>query len=333
MLKKISKRFLPLTIIIAGLAIAGAIIFVNINKCSSRAEENIVSSQEIGAKVIDFINNKMLNGQATASLVSAIEEKENELYKVTINLQGRDIDTYATLDGHFLYPERIDMEPPQADQNTETNSADTKKSCEDIKKSDKPLMEAFIVSGCPFGVQMQRILAEILKNIPSLLNNVKVRYIGSISDGKITSMHGDKEAQENLKQICIREEQPDKYWSYISCYIKKGDFDGCLSSANIDNEKLNNCMADSLKGLKYAKEDFDSQNKYGASASPALMLNGEKVSEFDFGGRTAEAVKALLCCGFNNIPDTCSKKLTTDSAATSFSEGYSSGSSGSGNCE
>ena len=331
MLKKISKNLLPLTIIVAGLAIAGAVIFVNIHKCPFKVK-NIVSSQEIGAKVIDFINQEMLNGQITASLVSAVEEKENGLYKVTVNLQGNNIDTYATLDGRFLYPERIDMEP-QAAQNTEANSPDTKKSCEDIKKIDKPLMEAFVVSSCPFGMQMQRILAEIQKNIPSLLDNVKVEYIGSISDGKIISMHGDKEAQENLKQICIREEQPDKYWNYVSCYIKKGDTIGCLKNANIDTGKLDSCTTDSSKGLKYAKEDFDLQNKYSVSGSPVLILNGETVSEFDFGGRTAEAVKTLLCCGFNNIPDTCSKKLTTDSAATSFSEGYSSGSSGSGNCE
>ncbi len=332
MIKKLSKNLLPLTIIIAGLLIAGAMVFINIYKNPFKAKGNIVSSQEIGPRVIDFINKNMLSGGNTASLVGAVEEKENGLYKVTINLQGNDIDTYATLDGRFLYPERIDMEP-EAAQNAAANSADTKKSCEDIKKSDKPLMEAFVVSSCPYGVQMQRILAEVWKNIPSLLDDVKVEYIGSVVDNKITSMHGDEEAQENLKQICIREEQPDKYWSYVSCYIQKGDSDGCLKNANIDTGKLNSCTADSSKGLKYAKEDFDLQNKYGVSGSPALVLNEETVSEFDFGGRTAEAVKTLLCCGFNNIPDTCSKKLTTDSAATSFSEGYSSGSSGSGNCE
>ncbi len=332
MLKKTSKNLLPLTIIITCLAIAGAIVFINIYKCPSNAKGNIVSSQEIGPKIIDFINKNLLNGRATASLVGVAEEKENGLYKVTINLQGNNIDTYTTLDGRFLYPERIDMEPEPV-QNAVSNATDVKKSCEDIKKSDEPLMNVFVVSSCPYGVQMQRILAEIWKNIPSLLNSVKVRYIGSISDNKITSMHGDEEAQENLKQICIREEQPDKYWNYVSCYIKKGDADDCLNSANIDAGKLNSCTADSSKGLKYAKEDFDLQNEYSVSGSPALMLNGERVNEFDFGGRTAEAVKTLLCCGFNNSPDVCSKELTADSAAISFSEEYSSGSSGGGSCE
>jgi len=60
-----------------------------------------------------------------------------------------------------------------------------------------------------------------------------------------------------------------------------------------------------------------------------LILNGEKVSEFDFGGRTAEAVKNLLCCGFSEKPELCSKKLSETQAATGFSENYSSGDSSS----
>ncbi len=331
MFKKIPKNLLLLTIIIAGLLIAGAVIFVNVQKCSgNKIKGKILSSQEAGKKVVDFINQKILQGQTTASLADAVEE--DGLYKITINLQGGKIDTYATLDGKFLYPERIDMEQATA-QNSEENPTTTKKSCEDIKKSDKPLMEVFVVSSCPYGLQAQRILAEIWKNISSLADNIKVRYIGSVSSDRITSMHGDEEAQENLKQICIREEQSNKYWDYVSCYIKKGDTDGCLKSVNIDTGKLDSCVSEPSKGLKYAKEDFDLQDKYKVTGSPALILNGETVSEFDFGGRTADALKTLLCCGFNNNPDTCSEELTTDSAATSFSEEYSSGSSESGNCE
>ena len=68
---------------------------------------------------------------------------------------------------------------------------------------------------------------------------------------------------------------------------------------------------------------------------PTLILNEKDVSEFDFGGRTAEAVKTVLCCGFNNQPSFCSQKLTTEQAASSFSETYntSSDSSSSGNCD
>ncbi|MDD5760712.1 MAG: hypothetical protein PHF45_01510, partial [Candidatus Pacebacteria bacterium] len=61
------------------------------------------------------------------------------------------------------------------------------------------------------------------------------------------------------------------------------------------------------------------------TGSPTLILNKENVSEFDFGGRTAEAVKTVICCGFNSTPDFCAKKLTEEQAETGFSPAYSTG--------
>jgi len=43
-------------------------------------------------------------------------------------------------------------------------------------------------------------------------------------------MPEDVEAKENLKQICIREEQSDKYWNYAGCYINGGQ-NHCLVKA------------------------------------------------------------------------------------------------------
>ena len=170
---------------------------------------------------------------------------------------------------------------------------------------------------------MQRILAEVVSNAPSLADSIKVRYIGTIESGKITSMHGDAEAQENLRQICIREEQAAKYWAYVSCYIKaSGSTDSCLASAAVDTAKLNTCMTDATKGLVYAQADFDKAGTYGVSGSPTMIMNGKTVSEFDFGGRTADAVKTLLCCGFTTKPSACSTALNTAQAATSFSATY-----------
>jgi hypothetical protein len=81
-------------------------------------------------------------------------------------------------------------------------------------------------------------------------------------------------------------------------------------------------MTTASRGLAYAQSDFDLANKYGVQGSPTLILNEQEVSEYDFGGRTSEAVKSLLCCGFSQKPDTCSTKLSETSAASSFSATY-----------
>jgi len=279
----------------------------------------LISASDAGAKAVAYINNNLVQS-GTATLVSAVDD--GDMYKVTTSYQSSNINVYMTKDGKWLFVST----PYDVTQPVPTTTTAPKKTCADITKAAASKLQAFIVSNCPYGLQMQRVLAEIVKNIPSLASSIEVRYIGAVTNGKITSMHGDAEAQENLRQICIREEQPDKYWPYVSCYIQAGSSASCLTSSGVDTTKLGTCTSDSSKGLAYAQADFALTDKYGVSGSPTMIMNGVTVSEFDFGGRSADAVKTLLCCGFTAQPSACSTALTTDQAATSFSTAYSSGS-------
>jgi len=284
----------------------------------------LLSQQDVVERVISYINDNLMRPGSNVSLIG-VEEMSGTLYKIITEYNGREIPVYATKDGLFLFlsqPINLSL----------TREKIKKMACESLPKSQTPKLEAFVVSYCPFGLQMQRILSEIVKEIPQLKNYIKIRYMGSVTQGNITSMHGEREAQENLRQICIREEQGDKFWEYISCFIKHGNTTACLEEANIDTEKLNACMRDSGRGLKYAQEDFDLQNKYRVPYSPTLILNGKPANEFDFGGRSADAVKTLLCCGFAAQPEYCKRNLTTATAAIGFSPAYSSNQGGSGRC-
>jgi len=333
---KPNKNLILLGIAVIGIIVTGAIIFTTqISNEQSAEKKNIdtLSVEEVSKKAIDYINNDLLKGTATASLLGATEE--SGLAKLRIKIENDEFDGYVTLDGKLFFPQTFKLDEATNQGSTEPTSEEKQKSCEEMTKTNKPLLAAFVVSECPYGLQMQRILAEVVKNISSLAENIKVRYIGSISGGKITSMHGDEEAQENLRQICIREEASNKYWNYISCHIKKGDVDTCLSAAGISKSEVNACMTDKSRGLEYAKEDFDIQDKFQVQGSPTLILNDKEADEFSFGGRTAEATKTMLCCAFNNKPEVCSQKLNEGQAATGFSDNYASasGSSNSGGCQ
>ncbi|MEM5793480.1 MAG: hypothetical protein QXY45_03975 [Candidatus Aenigmatarchaeota archaeon] len=218
------------------------------------------------------------------------------------------------------------------DISEEAKRKESEQACERLKKVDKPQLEAFVVSYCPYGLQMQRVLVPVHELLGKVAD-IKIRYIGSIENGKVTAMHGDQEAQENLKQICIREEQSDKYWNYISCFMKaQGRSEICSDEVKLDKKKLEDCIKDPNKGLKYAKVDFDLANKYSVTGSPTLILNGERVSEYNFGGRSAEAVKTLICCSMKTKTSECDTKLSSEQANIAFAETYSSGqgSTGSG---
>jgi hypothetical protein len=138
------------------------------------------------------------------------------------------------------------------------------------------------------------------------------------------AMHGEVEAQENLRQICIREEQPERYWDYVRCYMKEGKTAECLESASINHKELEACTNSSARGLAYAQEDFDLAGQFQISGSPAMLMNGEIVREANFASndtnaRSPEAVKELLCCGFKEEPSFCSQKLNGSRAASMFS--------------
>ena len=331
--KKISgiiKGNLVFSIIIAVIIVA--IAGVSVYSFYSKGGLNFVwtknlTAQAAGQKVVDYINNDILKDQGSVSLKET--NTESGLYRVKFIFEGQESEAYVTKDGKYLFPITpscaINIEEKPSGNSDNSGSKVT--SCDNVKKSDSPLLEAFVVSSCPYGLQMQRVLADVVKNV-DLKNNIKVLYIGSVDSGKITSMHGDAEAQENLRQICLREET-NKYWNYVSCYMKKGDSAGCLTSVGVDKSGLSACMTDSSRGLKYAEEDFALADQYGVQGSPTLIIAGDTIDESSFGGRTTDSLKSVVCCAFNNKPDFCSQELSKDSAATGLSETYKSSSSGS----
>ncbi len=279
---------------------------------------------------MNYINSDLLTDGTTATIDGDISSQSG-LYKFKLKVGEQSFDSFVTKDAKFLFPQVIEIKQATSTaSSTADNTQPTAKTCDDVAKIDAPQMEAFIVSYCPYGLQMQRVLAEVVNSASALAPSIKISYMGSISGGKIQAMHGDQEAQENLKQICIREEQSSKFYPYLNCFMKEGKSDDCSTAAGVENTKLKACTTDPSKGLKYAQVDFTASTKYGVSGSPTLILNGQKVSEYDFGGRTAQAVKTLLCCGFNQQPEICSTNISTDQASPSFSKTYA-GSGGSGN--
>ncbi len=326
--KKDSKNIVLIGIAVVAVIVVVVLVYVNPSDGSSlqNSFQNIfgTSSQKIGEETVKYINDKGLSPQGPVSLVSVSEE--SGMVKIKIKIGSNEFDSYITKDGKFLFPSApIDMSAADEGSSANNNNTDSTASTS-ITKNDSPLLEVFVVSRCPYGLQIQRAVADAVKNIPELAQYIKVEYIGAVSGNKITAMHGDAEATENLRQICIREEQSAKFHDYVACQMKTGDIAGCQTSIGIDSAKLNSCVSTASKGIAYAQKDFDQSNNYGVQGSPTIFLNGTKISESDFGGRSSGGVKSMVCAGFNNQPEFCSTKLNTVAAAVGFSETYGSSS-------
>ena len=229
--------------------------------------------------------------------------------------------SFITQDGKIFFVSGVELKPTAPAVKAATQQAPAKMTCADLPKSATPKLTAFIVSTCPYGLQTQRLFKKIIADAPAAAANLAIKYIGSIENGKIVSMHGDKEAQENLKQICLREEQPAVFIPYVSCFMQEGKGDECVASTGVNVANLNACTADKNRGLKYAQADFDLANKFQVGGSPTLLLNDQKiVSEYDFGGRNEKAIQSILCCsGANKLPY-CGTTLGADDIAISYSK-------------
>jgi len=298
---------------------------------------NAMTPEQAGNKALGFIKSDLLSEGVLAEIINISER--SGVYELSMNISSAEgsavAKAFISKDGKILFINAVEINEsssePEDDGGDETGDGGTASACEATTTSDNPTITAFVVSFCPYGVQMQRIMGEIVNNIPELSDNIEVRYMGAVSDGEVVAMHGEEEAAENLRQICIREEQSVLFWDYMNCFIQEGDSESCLIESGVNRGNLQACMNTAERGIAYAQEDFSLQARYSVTGSPTLIMNGQRVSEFDFGGRTAEAVKSLLCCGFSQEPSECSEVLSTESAAVSFSPTYS-GSSGSGSC-
>lgn len=106
MSKGFVKNLIPISIIVAGLLIAGAFIYTNQGK-EITSEEGL-SPQEIAEKAINYINQNLLQEGTTASLINITEE--GSVYKIHLKVGEKEYDSYATKDGELLFPEGYDLE-------------------------------------------------------------------------------------------------------------------------------------------------------------------------------------------------------------------------------
>jgi len=304
------KLFIFLFVIII-LALVGGYFSIK-NKDAPK----ILSIEEAKAKVEDFVNNNLMPpGQKVT--ITGVEEETN-LYKITIDVgQGQKIDTYLTKDGKKFFPQAMDTEE------IKTASSGQQTANEITNKTDKPAVELFVMSYCPYGTQIEKGIIPVIETLSN-----KIGFELKFCD---YAMHGKTEIDEQLNQYCIQRQEPEKLLSYLKCFLEDGNSDTCLSTVGIDRVKLNTCVS-ATDGEFKITENFNDQStwssgqyppfavyeadtdKYGVSGSPTLVINGQKISS----GRDASSLLAVICSGFNEQPEECNTELSSVSPAPGF---------------
>jgi len=328
MLEKFTKNLIPISIVIAGLLMAGALIFVNQGKVGEEVSEGL-SPQQVAEKAINFINQNLLQEGTTASLISTTEE--NGVYKIHLKVGEGEYDSYVTKDGKILFIEGIDLESSPAPAQEEGSEATG-----EIPKRDTPDVKLFVMSYCPYGLQAQKMFLPVYDLLKEKAE-MAVYFVNYI-------MHEKQEIDENLRQYCIQKEQKGKYYNYLSCFVKEGKFNDCLSQAQIDTTKMESCISKTDEQYKvtsqyndkstwlngnYPKFDVqaDLNAKYGVRGSPTVVINDQVM---DISPRSPEKFKEVICQAFNSQPQECSQTLSNDIPSPGLGGGTAS--SGGGGC-
>ena len=107
-------------------------------------------------------------------------------------------------------------------------------------------LEFFIMSKCPYGVQVEKAVAPVLDKLGDNVD-FHVAYIGQKQGDQLSSMHGPGEVTGDIAQLCAHEVAPDKYVQLIDCQDKDPqhvdtNWQDCGSKLGIDTGAIKACM-------------------------------------------------------------------------------------------
>lgn len=275
---------------------------------------NMIGPEEAKAMSEKYLNDTY--GRAGMELSVGDIEDTGAVYKMTVNVPNGTIESYISKDGRYFFIEGDDLSGG---------------------KSDKPKIELFVMSHCPYGIQTEKGILPVLDKLGDKVD-FELKFCGY-------AMHGEPELDEQLTQHCIQKEEPAKLLTYLECFLGTGVSSGCLDKAKVDTKKIEACVAETDSQYKvkelfadkstwsngtYPKFDVDGEAvaKYSVSGSPTMIINGKKVNA---GRRDPQGLLNTICNAFTNPPKECQDQLSEATPSTTF--GYGEAASGaSGSC-
>ncbi len=245
-----------------------------------------------------------------------VEKEENgynRLKRRLVKIEGSD---------QLVYPLGRTWDPAaEICDDKKDNTGNGKIDCDDETCTGKKVcraeesnkLDVFVMSQCPYGVRTVDAMAEVLKNFNNDRKhlNFEMNFIGNERDGKLTSMHGQGEVDENIRQLCAQKHYNKnyKFMEYVLCRNKdyrNNDWESCAKGA-IKADVIKKC-AEGDEGQQLLSASFKKSSDLGITGSPNWLLN----NRFDMRARNANAIKNAFCEKNKDVPG-CEKKLSDGS--------------------
>ncbi|MEA2089099.1 MAG: thioredoxin domain-containing protein [Patescibacteria group bacterium] len=303
------------------------------NIITDKNKANTINAEEAGVELKDFINEVYSRGIKNIEITNS--EEKSGLYAITALVTNQSDKTatstlYITKDGKLFLPDAINIEEKRAEIAKQATNNQQQPTV-DTPKTDKPKVELFTMSYCPFGNQAEDGISPVAR---LLANSVEIEphyviysnYKGGgpelclDKDDKYCSMHGIDELKQNVREMCIYKYNKSKFWDYIDavnkdCNLKNINdcWDDSAEKLGINISKISSCLDSEAEAL--LEKEVELNKKYSIKGSPALVINGIQYQ----GGRAPENYKTAICKAFNTQPKECEQKLGEVSANASGS--------------
>jgi predicted DsbA family dithiol-disulfide isomerase len=170
---------------------------------------------------------------------------------------------------------------------------------------DKVTVELFVMSKCPFCVQVEKDLEAVVRAMGDAVV-FSLDFVGSEKEGKLTALHGEAEVKGNLIQICAKRHHPHNYMRLIHCMnenqrqIPEG-WEQCANRAGVSIEAIQAC-AQGQEGENLLRESYRRSKAKKALGTPTILINGTPHR----GTRGEQAYIRVICGEFSGRkPEVC----------------------------
>lgn len=279
-----------------------------------------IKPADLSVKVSSYIKENLLREGYELTIESV--GKENGMYKIGMNVtspQGAiPVSSYVTADGKLLFlnqPLELDkkIEQPAEEPAPEDTGP--------VEKVDKPAVDFYVMSFCPYGQQFENNFYPVVQALGDeftatphfvIYSNYGSGYPNYCIDkeNKYCSLHGIKELNEDVRQMCVWKYFPNKFWEYlmaINSNCNSGNIEECwegqAKALGIDTSVISTCFSSEATKLLQAEVELNQQ--FDVSGSPTVFLNGKQYA----GSRNPEIMKQAVCNTFKTAPDACTISL------------------------
>ncbi|MAG20149.1 hypothetical protein CL618_01820 [archaeon] len=246
------------------------------------------SKNGVSEKALDFINANLVQGGGVE--LNDVSES-NGLYKLELNVNGQNIDSYVTKNGKLLFTSAIDL----SEEVTLPSNEKVEVSADDDPFLGPEDAEIVVIEfsdfECPYcaaAFGTHDVLVDRFKSqdptweasvpkLKELAMEGKIKFV--FRDFPLT---GHAKAQKASEASECADDQ-GKFWEYHDLLFEKQseldieDLKKHASDLGLDRNEFDSCL-DSGKYEDEVKKDLADGQKYGVSGTPAFFVNGQLLS-------------------------------------------------------